>query len=167
MQSKHAHSLLFIFLPSLLCFQKWRIEGADNTEPQRSPLSSSPRPLRSSKHSFGTHSLISLSHSLRNYSKFTLIIEYCVSRWRRRYSPILSDRRFRFSFNRYSSLSLSSLLFSINIFEMPWSKCWLLYCVEVGEAKPSIVNEDDDSDPLLGISLFIFPLLYIVRHVHV
>ena len=67
------------FLNFLLCFRNGRQKALqeDTTEPQRSPLLSSPRSLRSSKHSFGTQSFIYLS--LRNYSKFTLIIEYCVS----------------------------------------------------------------------------------------
>ena len=69
LQSESTHSkdteFAFIFLPSLSLLQKWRTERAqeDTTVSQRSPLPSSPRPLRSSKHSFDTHSFISLSLS--------------------------------------------------------------------------------------------------------
>ena len=78
------HRICFLY-PFSSLLQKWWTGRAqeDTTEPQRSPLLSSPRPLRSSEQSFDTHSFISLSLSLSlsliNYSKFTLIIEYCVS----------------------------------------------------------------------------------------
>ena len=88
-QKKKAHKICS-FIPSLSSLlQKWRTEGAAGRHHWASTIVitvfSKTSPLLQA---LFRYSLLHLYLSLRNYSKFTLIIEYCVSRIRWWYSPI-------------------------------------------------------------------------------